>query len=162
MGARKPIKLGGIAIPFNIENKNGRIYTEESFSAECIENMNEALGKDTFLGEINQNPMDENISLVNLSRVSHKINKADIREEGVYVEIEMLDTPQGNIVSKMIDSFVPSGEIPFSVASRGIGTVNDKGEVELEQILSFDIVEKSANAFDTEFIRIVKEENEEN
>lgn len=161
MGAGKPITIGGIAIPFNVENKNGRIYTEESFSEECLEDMKDAINKGEFLGEIMNSQQELDPYGVNLARVSHRITKADIKEKGLYVEVEVLDgTPNGYKVKKMMDDIKLSAKLPFSIASRGIGKVNENKEVELERIESFDLILRENSSFDEDFTRLIKNEED--
>ena len=76
-----------------------------------------------------------------LSQVSHKVNDVwmDESKGAVMGSLEILEgTPKGVMLEKLIRE---CGAETFSVASRGVGTVNpETKEVEDYQFFTFDIV----------------------
>jgi hypothetical protein len=116
-------------IRLNHLNKNGRIYTPES--------LEKFLGKGKeYYGEIGfpQNAM------VDLGRVSHKIHDLRIEEDILVGEVEILSTPNGEILKSMLS------EVVFR--PRGMGNVNEQSkQVENFQLLSFDAIPKDQDAF---------------
>ena len=149
MGAEK-IKLRSLTIPFNIENKNARTYTKESFSDECLDHMQKCIADDIFLGELKHKNLNwPNPEKVSPSKISHKVTKAEINDEGLNIEIELMKTPDGHIASKIIKKWLKDGgEAPFSIASRSIGDIDKKGYIHIDRIISFDLIPKEESSFD--------------
>ena len=136
------MRIEGVFLYYDKENRNGRIYTKQC--AEDIVEQFKKMGDGTCLGEPMQNDLE--IPQIRLSQVSHRINDVWIDEDTKTVKgsIEILDgTPRGVMLKEAINT---CGIENFSVASRGTGTVNEVGEVEDYELISFDIVpmEKSS------------------
>lgn len=116
-------------LPFN-ENKNGRYYDKDSYDwSKIIEKANNG----TLLGEISHGG---NKTLdVQLSNVTHSIKDIEIYDDGIWGEIEILDTPMGKNIKELKDS-----GMKFDVSSRANGTVDNNGKVIIGQLASFDLI----------------------
>ena len=132
------MKLEGVLLYYDKENGNGRIYTKE-----CAQDMVEQAKKLTMngscLGEIS--PPQGGRPEVLLTQVSHRIDDVwmDESKGAVMGKMEILDgTPKGIMLEKLIRE---CGAENFSIASRGVGTVNpETKEIEDYQLFTFDIV----------------------
>lgn len=147
-------------IPLNIKNKNGRIYTKEVVK-DTLKDFEERIDKyKGVFGEFGLPPKAE----ISLSNVSHIINRVWIEEESLkeidlddenwwdnpdpfekpkcslWAEIKILDTPSGKIIQEF-------DEENFVVRPRSIGSVNADGTVSLGKIITFDIINKSEDAW---------------
>ena len=108
-------------------NKNGRIYSSEVLK-DFLDN--------EYYGGIG---FPQN-TIVDLGRVSHKIYDLRIEEDILVGEVEILSTPNGEILKSMLS------EIVFR--PRGIGNINGQSkQVENFQLLSFDAIPKDQDAF---------------
>lgn len=80
-----------------------------------------------------------NSSIVNLKNISHKINKLWWNGDDVMGEVEILNTPAGNIAKELIKSGIRLG-----ISSRGLGTtVMKKGKTYVNEdynIITWDLV----------------------
>lgn len=74
---------------------------------------------------------------IDLNNVSHCIHSLNIEGDAVVAELDILDTPAGNIINKLIDYGSKIG-----VSSRGAGAVNSDGTVDPDsyQFFTFDLV----------------------
>ena len=113
-------------------NKNGRIYSQEIVNnilkSQYVEtsttndkgyynnppylildDVKEMVNNGRLLGELyhpnNVNGKED----VHLNNVSHVIKSVEIYDEGLYVDIEILKTPVGNILKELIDNKVQVG-----------------------------------------------------
>jgi len=132
------MKLEGVFLYYDKENGNGRIYTKEV--AEDIINQFKEKDKSVAYGECGM-PDSFVTNLVNVSHVVKDI-WLDEKEKCIKGTIETLDLDKG----KKIETLMESG-IPLSVASRGSGTINEKGEVENYQLYAFDIIPTEKSSF---------------
>lgn len=106
-------------------------------------------------------------AVTSLSTVSHKVNslrlkynkiprkkKKAMKKDGTYNtlrrkncdvigEIELIDTPNGNIAKTLFKDF-PKG---FSVRPMGLGNVNDDGVIENYKLLSCSIINKVDDSY---------------
>ena len=150
------MKLTGILVQGGVVNHNHRIYSEETLS-KMVQQFKQL--KEPMLGEFG-----ESQSIVSLSHVSHKVTdinkvksrlprkkKKKFKKNNLYTswkmtrsklvaEIEILNTPQGNVLKKLIDE-----KNEFDIAPSGIGNVNESGLVENYTMLSANIIPKSNN-----------------
>ena len=131
------MKLEGVFLYYDKENGNGRVYSKKC--AEDIIRQTRKLTEDgNCLGEIS--PPVREYSEVLLNSVSHKVDDVWMDENtgAVMGRLEILEgTPSGSVLKKLIEE---CGVENFSVASRGVGTVNENGEVEDYKLITFDIV----------------------
>jgi len=108
-------------------NKNGRIYSSEVLK-DFLDN--------EYYGEIG---FPQN-TIVDLGRISHKIHDLRIEEDILVGEVEILSTPNGEILKSMLS------EVVFR--PRGMGNINEQSkQVENFQLLSFDAIPKDQDAF---------------
>jgi len=146
-------------IPLNIKNKNGRIYTREVVE-NALKDFTERIDK--YKGVFGE--FEPSRAEISLSDVSHTINRVWTEEEtpqeidlddenwwdgpdpfekpkcSLWAEITILDTPSG----KMIQEF---DEENFVVRPRSTGRVNADGTVSIGKIITFDIINKSDDAW---------------
>lgn len=132
---------GKIFIPHNDgkPNKNGHIYPKEVIE-EIVEKFNN-LEKPMFghLGYPSTTIFDIDDTT---QQPSHKITS--VREEDVNLigDIEILDTPNGDILKSIIDGSVIRPLVE--------GSVNEDGTINVTKIRSFDVIPKSNDAFNRE------------
>lgn len=124
-------------LEFDKKNKNGRIYPKELFNKEIIKYFNDK-NKPKY-GEFDR---DGSSSMdISFNRISHVVENIEMDDEAIYGDVKILNTLNGNIVKDLLDNGYSVG-----VASRGMGTINEKGEIENYKLLTFDLV--SDPAFD--------------
>ena len=137
------MKLEGTFLYYDKVNGNNRIYTREC-AEDMVRQLQEMAKNGNALGVIGQDA-GERVEIP-LIGVSHKVTDAyiDDKDKTIKGRIEVLDgTPQGVILKELMETVGPGA---FSVASRGVGTVNENNEVEDYKLISFDIIpmEKSS------------------
>ena len=135
------MKLTGHFLPFNVKNKNGRIYPKE-LSEKMLVQFKERQELGLIFGQLGQDSFPEcEYYTSNLNHPSHIVEEIHYNEENNSIDgtIEILDNYQGKVLKEIFES---SG--PIYVASRSIGSVDTSGNVQLEQLLSFDIVQEPA------------------
>jgi len=137
------MKLEGVFLYYDKENKNGRIYTKE-VAKEIVKQFNE-MDKGFCLGELGQ-PSEH---ITNLINVSHEVEEIHINEKDKSIEgtIKILDTPKGKLLTTLIEEFKEGSDIKFSGAARGTGTINKNKEVEDYTLHAFDIIPLKESAF---------------
>jgi hypothetical protein len=116
LGKGKQYFIEGIFLQSNLQNKNGRMYPEETMDKEAERYIKEYVEKNRAYGELGH---PENPS-INLERVSHLITS--LRKEGTnYVgKAKILDTPMGQIAKGLLD-----GGANLGVSSRALGTLKE-------------------------------------
>ena len=115
-------------------NRNGRIYPKELWekvvNSDYVE---EAINTHTLYGE-SSHP-EERLE-VDLANVSHAINDMWITNDGVYGTIDILPTPQGQIINSLIEYGSEIG-----ISSRGSGSVvGNEVDPDDYTFVTFDIV----------------------
>ena len=70
-------------------------FNKESVE-KAVKDFNEKYSNSDAVGELNPDPNDG-------PRISHTINKLWLEDDGVYSEIELLDTPHGRQVELILD-----------------------------------------------------------
>jgi len=136
-----------LLLPFNVKNKNGRIYTKESIVN--IDELLRASNSDILIGEClyldTQNQYNTESTTVpkfpSIQNVSHLNNNIEITDEGIYGDVKMLDTKYGNLLKELYED----GKIVFR--PQLTGTVNENGVIENCNIISFDAIFKQDDAF---------------
>lgn len=108
--------VSGVLQRMNAENQNGRVYPPEVLKREVKNYDEEFVQGRRALGELDH----PDSSVVNLSNVSHNITKIWWDGEDVKGEVEILDTPAGNILKNLFKSGVQLG-----ISSRGLGSVKE-------------------------------------
>jgi hypothetical protein len=114
-------------VPFNVMNKNGRIYTKNSYD------WNKLINESPYFGEIaEEHDYRKNNSSVKLSNVSHSIENIKIYQDGIYADIKILETHKGKLLKNLINS-----GIGFVFRLFGFGTTNT-GTTNIKSINGFD------------------------
>ena len=126
----------GIFSTANLKNKNGRIYRRETLDRE-VAKLNESIKKKCLWGELNH-PTNADI---NLERAAILIEKLEWDGYNLMGKAKVLKTPMGRIAEALIK------EGTIGISSRGLGTVNENGEVNNESynMLTFDLVSNPSN-----------------
>ena len=170
------MKLTGNFIHYGKENLNGRIYTKECAEkmveyfnmkkkglAEAPDGMsggmdpnNQWFQCDTMLGQLGY-PKEGNFS--NLANVSHEVEEIHLDEKNNTVAgtIRILETPAGKTVKTILNEISHGSPTGLYCRPRAIGTVNENKEIEIEQIISFDIIAESdafSNIKENDFLNI--------
>lgn len=125
-----------------LANRNGRVYPRRIWEKACNSDLvKEQIACNCFFGEANH-PFDDRMD-IDLNNVSHAINNIEIKDDGVYGVIDILDTPAGNIINKLMEYGSKIG-----ISSRGCGSLNKHtNEVEDDyQLFAFDIVARPSVA----------------
>ena len=126
--------LTGICQRANTLNGNGRLYNEDILRRE-VRNYQKLIDENRALGELDH----PDSSVVELSKVSHKVTKLWMDGDDVYGKIQVLPTPSGNILRSLVESGVQVG-----ISSRGLGSVREQnGKTIVEddfQLICFDMV----------------------
>jgi len=114
-------------------NNNGRIYDRDDYLGH-IKALREKAQSNRLLGELDH-PDGFAVSMKN---VSHKIVDLYYEEKNdtVRIKIELLDTPEGKKAKAIADAGVP-----LHISSRASGYINESGDVTLDSIYTYDIVD---------------------
>ena len=104
---------------------NDRIYTKDS-----IDNLIKKQSEFGVYGSINPDSTD-----ILLKNISHNIKNIEIYDDGIYGEIQFLDTPNGNLMKKI-------GIDCLSISERSFGYIDDNNNVIIEKIHGYDFIGK--------------------
>lgn len=112
---KKNLFIEGCYMVYGKGNKNGRVYSEGVMRKEVGRYLKEVVNEKRAYGELNHPSGPQ----INLDRVSHLIEKLDVRNDGtVWGRAKVLDTPMGNIARGLIE-----GGANLGVSSRGLGSL---------------------------------------
>ena len=129
----------GILATCEVENGNGRFYSEDLWRRE-IDKYMELVKDNRACGELDH-PESQ---VVNLKNVSHNIKDINWDGKNIMGTIEILPTPSGNILKALIDNGITVG-----VSSRGMGSLEQKGDImEVQddfELLCWDFVSTPSN-----------------
>jgi hypothetical protein len=136
--AGKPYTLSGVIQRAGTKNQNGRVYPKNILNRET-ENYEKAVRDRRALGELDH----PESSTISLSNVSHIITKSWWDGDTVMGNIEVLNTPKGQILQALLDAGITIG-----ISSRGVGSTEKKrmaeGDVDMVgddfQLICYDIV----------------------
>ena len=127
----KSLYMKGIFIQGNVRNFNERVYPTKEI-AKAVDRVNEILAKgESVIGECDH---PEELT-INLDRVSHLITKMWMHESNGMGTLKIIPTPMGQLIRTLIEAGVKLG-----VSSRGVGNVDDRGEVSGFEIITVDVV----------------------
>lgn len=134
-------------------NRNGRIYPRELWenvvNSEYVE---EAINTHTLYGESSH---PETRLEIDLANVSHAINDMWIEDDGVYGTVDILPTPQGQIINSLIEYGSEIG-----ISSRGSGSViGNEVDPDDYMFITFDIVMRPSVQAARLDLRMVESEN---
>jgi len=142
----------GILATAEVKNGNGRYYSKELWDRE-IDKYRVLVDENRAMGELDH----PESSVINLQNVSHNISDMWWDGDNVMGKIEILPTPNGNILKALVESGITVG-----VSSRGMGTLEQKGELmEVQddfELLCWDFVSTPSNP--DSFMRLVSENKE--
>lgn len=133
----KPLILKDVILQrAEIKNQNGRIYPKEILAREAAAYKNNFVAQRRALGELDH----PESPVVNLKNVCCNVTEMWFEGHDVKGNMEILSTPSGNIVRELIKN-----NIRLGVSSRGMGSVKQIGENEVEvqddfNLICFDIV----------------------
>ena len=133
-------KLTGMVLPFNEKS----CITNNVYTKECIQT-----AFDNYAEQLKDN--DINVDL------SHKITSLNLKDEGIYADIELLDTEQGNNFKQLIDNgekLAPAIKILGDVEE----SVNHYKLINVKKIVSIDLIPQDDCPFENVDLRLIKEE----
>ena len=129
----------GILATCEVENGNGRFYSEDLWRRE-IDKYMDLVKENRACGELDH-PESQ---VVNLKNVSHNIKDINWDGKNIMGTIEILPTPSGNILKALIENGITVG-----VSSRGMGSLEQKGDImEVQddfELLCWDFVSTPSN-----------------
>jgi hypothetical protein len=134
-------RIKGIVADFK-PNRNGRVYPRELWEKVInSEYVKEMMESKCLFGE-NNHPFDDRVE-IDLNNVSHCIHNMWIEGDSVIAELDLLPTPAGEIINKLIEYGSSIG-----VSSRGAGSVTSDGNVDPDdyQFFTFDLVPRPSVA----------------
>jgi len=122
-------------------NGNGRYYSRDLWEREINNYISGPIKEGRSTGELDHSD-DE---VINLKNISHLITKVWWDGDNIMGRIKILPTPSGNILRTLIENKVLVG-----VSSRGLGSVEEKGELlEVQDdfsLICWDFVSTPSNA----------------
>jgi len=120
--------IGKIATAGEPMPESGRTFPKEELE-KAIAKYNE---KETKLGHLGL----QESSTVNLDRVSHKVNNVYMKDNTVYAEVTVLDTPMGNITKQLIEA-----DATMTLVPTGTGKVDENNTITDYELTSIDFSE---------------------
>lgn len=130
-GSTKSLYMKGIFIQGGVRNFNERVYPVREIG-KAVDRITEMLNKgESVIGELDH---PEELT-INLDRVSHLITKMWMDGANGMGTLKIIPTPMGSLVRTLIEAGVKLG-----VSSRGVGNVDDRGEVSGFEIITVDVV----------------------
>jgi Prohead core protein serine protease len=130
-GSQKSLYMKGIFIQGGLKNFNERVYPVSEIR-KAVESVTKQLSDGhSICGECDH---PEELT-INLDRVSHLISQMWMDGPNGMGKLKILPTPKGNIIRTLIEA-----DVKLGVSSRGVGNVDDRGEVSGFEIITVDIV----------------------
>ena len=133
----KPLLVSRILQRAEANNQNGRIYPKDILEREVKAYMEGPVKENRAMGELDH----PESSVINLQNVSHNIKNCWWDGDDVMGEVEILNTPAGNILKSLFAAGITVG-----ISSRGMGSVEEnisEGTVEVQddfELLCWDFV----------------------
>lgn len=115
---KEKLMMKGVLQKADTLNQNGRIYPKPILERE-VRNYQKFINENRALGEIDH----PDSSVVELKRVSHVIREAHLEGNTVIGTVEILPTPSGDILKKLVESGIKLG-----ISSRGVGSTKKDGD----------------------------------
>jgi hypothetical protein len=121
---KKTLFIEGPFLVSERQNRNGRMYKEETMRKEVNRYHEEYINKNRAFGELGH----PDTPSINLDRVSHLI--VSLRQEGTdwIGKAKILETPMGNIAKNLIE-----GGAQLGVSSRGMGSLKNVNGINIVQ-----------------------------
>jgi len=113
------------------KNQNGRVYPKAILEREIDKYITTEIAQNRAYGELDH----PDSSIVNLRNVSHVIRKIWWEGNDVVGEVEILNTPAGNILKELVLAGLTIG-----ISSRGMGSVNQISEDTTQVQSDFNLV----------------------
>ena len=119
------------------KNQNERVYPKNILDREIKNYIEGPIKENRAMGELDH----PESSVINLQNVSHNIKKCWWDGDNVMGEVEILNTPAGNILKALF-----AADIVVGISSRGMGSVEEnlnEGTLEVQddfELLCFDFV----------------------
>jgi hypothetical protein len=117
------LMMKGILQRADTLNQNGRIYPREILERE-VRNYQKLIKENRSTGELDH----PDSSVVELKNVSHIIREARMDGTVVYGEVEILPTPAGQILAKLVEN-----DVKLGISSRGVGSTKQVGDHQVVQ-----------------------------
>lgn len=96
---------------------NGNMYSDE-----CLQSIAEQINSRTIrFGELNAIEFSKEINMKNLS---HEVSNAKVENGSIIIDINILDTPQGNIIKELL-----SNDSHVTFGCRGFGDIDENKNV---------------------------------
>lgn len=135
-GGSDKFVVSGVLQRAGVKNQNGRIYPKPILEREVERYKSTEIRERRALGELDHPDSGE----VNLRNVSHNVLNVEWKGDDLYGEVEVLNTPSGNILKELFRSGITLG-----ISSRGMGSVQqiDENTVEVQddfQLVCWDFV----------------------
>ena len=133
----KPLMVTGVLQRAEAKNQNGRVYPKEVLAREVKQYMEGPIKENRAMGELDH----PESSVINLQNVSHTVKKCWWEGDDVMGNVEILNTPAGNILKALFASGITVG-----ISSRGMGSVSEniaEGTMTVEddfELLCWDFV----------------------
>lgn len=127
----KTMWLNGICMQSSIKNRNGRNYPLAEINAAVNNAKQRIVESGGIFGELDH----PQTLTINSDRISHVITEMWMHGNDAYGKAKLLNTPMGLIAQELLKSGVKIG-----VSSRGAGNVNESGDVNGFQFITYDIV----------------------
>lgn len=127
----KSLYMKGTFIQGGVRNFNERVYPIKEIS-KAVDRIEDVISKgESVLGECDH---PEELT-INLDRVSHVITKMWMSGTDGMGVLKIVPTPMGSLIRTLIEA-----DVKLGVSSRGVGNVDDRGEVSGFEIITVDIV----------------------
>lgn len=121
----KNIKL----IQFDTVNKNGVTYSKDAMEKALISHID----GNPILGQIGGYEFNYRL---HLSNISHRIDNVNIQDDGLYGDVNILETPNGEILKSLLET-----GMTFYFGPNGVGSINENGEVANYTLTSINVFE---------------------
>ena len=126
---KKSTFIEGIFMQAEKKNRNGRVYPKKVLYGAVEKYLEEQVKTGRAVGELDH----PDSPIVQLENVSHLVTETKWDGESLLGEIEVLDTPKGQILGKLVDRGIKLG-----ISSRGLGSTSRTNE-------GYDMVEDDFN-----------------
>jgi hypothetical protein len=129
--------VSGVLQRAESRNQNGRVYPKEILRREAIKYSTEFVKQKRAMGELDH----PESSVVNLKNVSHNIIDMKWDNDDLIGTVEILPTPNGNILRDLLNSGILLG-----ISSRGLGSVKKNMQENSDvvqddfELIAFDFV----------------------
>lgn len=130
------LMVKGVLQRADAKNQNGRVYPRNILMREAKKYADVNIKERRALGELDH----PDSSIVNLNNVSHNVTEMHWEGNDLVGTVEVLSTPSGNILKELFKCGIKLG-----ISSRGLGSVKQLGEGEVQvqddfELIAFDFV----------------------